>query len=85
MSETYYRVYPSDEVAAQMQSSACVSTSPRYNLDETEAILRFTEPVDGYITHTEAFFKPLHGKRSHYNEHPRRKSTARERLVPSRH
>jgi hypothetical protein len=55
MSETYYRVYPSDEVAAQMQSSACVSTSPRYNLDETEAILRFTEPVDGYITHTEAF------------------------------
>ena len=55
MNNLHYRVYPADEVASHMESSTCVTTSPRYTIDGTQAILKFTEPVDGSITHAEAF------------------------------
>jgi hypothetical protein len=38
-----------------MESPTCVTTEPRYTIDGTEAILKFTEPVDGSITHAAAF------------------------------
>jgi len=51
----HYRVYPADEVASHMESPTCVTTVPRYTIDGTEAILKFTEPVDGWIDHAAAF------------------------------
>ncbi len=51
----HYRVYPADEVEAHMENPACVTTQPRYTLDKTQAILKFTEPVDGSIDHAAAF------------------------------
>lgn len=51
----HYRVYPADEVASHMESPTCVTTVPRYTLDGTEAILKFTKPVDGWIDHAAAF------------------------------
>ena len=50
----HYRVYPADEVASHMENPACVTTEPRHTLDGTEAILKFTEPVDGWIDHATA-------------------------------
>lgn len=50
----HYRVYPADEVASHLENPTCVTTEPRYTLDGTEAILKFTEPVDGWIPHAEA-------------------------------
>ena len=38
-----------------MESPTCVTTRPRYSLDGTQAILKFTEPVDGSIDHAAAF------------------------------
>jgi len=38
-----------------MESPTCVTTVPRYTIDGTEAILKFTEPVDGWIDHAAAF------------------------------
>ena len=54
MNNLHYRVYPADEVASHMESSTCVTTEPRYTLDGTQAILKFTEPVDGWIDHAAA-------------------------------
>lgn len=54
MNNLHYRAYPADEVASHMESSTCVTTQPRYTLDGTEAILKFTEPVDGWIDHSAA-------------------------------
>ena len=51
----HYRVYPADDVASHMESPTCVTTQPRYSLDGTEAILKFTEPVGGGIDHAAAF------------------------------
>ena len=51
----HYRVYPADDVASHMESPTCVTTEPRYTIDGTEAILKFTEPVDGSIDHAAAF------------------------------
>ena len=42
----HYRVYPADDVASHMENPTCVTTQTRYSLDGTEAILKFTEPVD---------------------------------------
>lgn len=50
----HYRVYAADDVASHMESPTCVTTQPRYTLDGTEAILKFTEPVDGWIDHAAA-------------------------------
>ena len=50
----HYRVYPAADVAARMEEATCVTTQPRYTLDETEAILKFTEQVDGWIDHAAA-------------------------------
>ncbi len=55
MNNLHYRVYLADEVASHMESSTCVTTSPRYTIDGTQAILKFTEPVDGWIDHAAAF------------------------------
>jgi hypothetical protein len=55
MSGLHYRVYPAADVAARMASPSCITDSPRYTLDGTEAILKFTEPVDGWIDHAAAF------------------------------
>ena len=54
MNNLHYRVYPADEVEAHMEDPTCVTTQPRYTLDGTEAILKFTEPVDGWIDHAAA-------------------------------
>ena len=54
MNNLHYRVYAADEVASHMEASTCVTTQPRYTLDGTEAILKFTEPVDGWIDHSAA-------------------------------
>tara|TARA_Y100001937_G_scaffold107591_1_gene150407 strand:- start:3221 stop:3430 length:210 start_codon:yes stop_codon:yes gene_type:complete len=54
MNNLHYRVYLADEVASHMESPTCVTTSPRYTLDGTQAILKFTEPVDGWIDHAAA-------------------------------
>lgn len=50
----YYQVYPAADVAARMAEPTCVTTIPRYTLDETKAILKFTEPFEGCISHPDA-------------------------------
>ena len=50
----HYRVYLAEEVESHMGTPTCVTTQPRYTLDGTQAILKFTEPVDGWIDHAAA-------------------------------
>ena len=50
----YYQVYPAADVESRMEDPTCVTTSPRYTLDETEAILKFTAPFEGSLSHEDA-------------------------------
>lgn len=50
----YYQVYPAANVASHMAEPTCVTEIPRYTLDETEAILKFTEPFEGCMSHPDA-------------------------------
>ena len=50
----YYKVVPSDEAATEMERQECETTGPRYSLDGSEAILRYSTDVDGSITHEQA-------------------------------
>ena len=54
MSSLHYMVYPKDDVDSHMSDPTCVTNSPRYTLDGSEAILKFTQPVDDWITHEAA-------------------------------
>lgn len=55
MISLHYKVYPAEDIDDHINDPSCVTTKPRYSLDGSQAILKFTSPVDGWITHEEAF------------------------------
>lgn len=54
MSSLHYKVYPKSEVDSHLSDPTCVTNDPRYSLSGDEAILKFTQPVDGWINHEAA-------------------------------
>jgi hypothetical protein len=53
MSERYYKIVPAEDVETEMAHSSCVTTWPRYAIDNTKALLKYTEQVSGSVTHAE--------------------------------
>jgi hypothetical protein len=53
MSDRYYKIIPAADASAAMANPLCVTTWPRLSLDDTKALLKYTEQVPGSVTHAE--------------------------------
>ncbi len=51
---SHYLIVPTEDVDSTKGREGCETDVPRYSLDESQAILKFTLAVDGSITHTQA-------------------------------
>jgi|TARA_R110000824_G_scaffold275250_3_gene463948 hypothetical protein len=49
-----YKVVPSSDAPSEMAKPTCETTNPRYSLDGTLAMLRYSAATDGSITHADA-------------------------------
>ena len=50
----HYKTVPSSDAPAEMAKPECETENPRYSLDDSLAMLRYSTDVDGSITHNEA-------------------------------
>ena len=50
----HYKVVASSEVEAALAEEGCVTTSPRYTLDGSQAMTQWTTEQSGGLTHEEA-------------------------------
>jgi len=53
MSNTY-KVVPSSDAPSEMAKPICETANPRYSLDDSLAMLRYSAATDGSITHANA-------------------------------
>ena len=50
----HYKTVPSSDAPAEMARPECETENPRYSLDDSLAMLRYSTNVDGSITPSEA-------------------------------
>ena len=50
----HYKTVPSSDAPAEMARPECETENPRYSLDDSLAMLRYSTNVDRSITHCEA-------------------------------
>ena len=53
MNIRYYKVVAAEDVASGLTDVDCVTTSPRYSLDKTQAVLKYKTQVTGSVSHAE--------------------------------
>ena len=50
----HYKTVPSSDAPAEMAKPECETENPRYSLDDSLAMLRYSSSVDGSIPHSDA-------------------------------